>query len=323
MSSLKELQRPIKAELQEFEKHFAASMKTSVPLLDRITHYIVKRKGKQVRPMLVFLSAKVFGDIRMETHVAASLIELLHTMTLVHDDVVDDAYMRRGFFSINAIWKNKIAVLVGDFLLARGLLLALKHEQYDMLQIISKAVEEMSEGELLQLEKSRKLDITEEVYYEIIRQKTASMLAASCAAGAASVTKDKDHIQAMTDFGMAAGMAYQIKDDLFDYGYANVGKPTGNDIKEKKLTLPLIYALDQSHKGQAKHILSLLKKKAEKRSTRIEIMQFVKDYKGIEYAAEKMLSYRNEAHNILSQLPANESRKALSELIDFMTTRKS
>lgn len=323
MSSLKELQQPIKDELREFEQHFGASMNSSVPLLNRITHYIVKRKGKQVRPMLVFLSAKSLGTIRTETHVAASLIELLHTASLIHDDVVDDSHKRRNVFSINAIWKNKIAVLVGDFFYAKGFLLALKHEQYDMLQIISEAVSEMSEGELTQMDKARKLDITEDVYYDIIRRKTASMLAASCAAGAASVTKDKDLIANMKAFGMSAGMAYQIKDDLFDYGYANVGKPTGNDIKEKKLTLPLIHALNQTDQSECKHILKLIKKHSEKRSTRTAVFDIVKRHNGIEYAAEKMHFYRDEAHQILKNIPSSESQLALANLIDFMTTRKA
>lgn len=323
MSSLKELQKPIKEELREFEQHFGASMNSSVPLLNRITHYIVKRKGKQVRPMLVFLSAKSLGTIKTETHVAASLIELLHTASLIHDDVVDDAHKRRNVFSINAIWKNKIAVLVGDFFYAKGFLLALKHEQYGMLQIISEAVSEMSEGELTQMDKARKLDITEEVYYEIIRRKTASMLAASCAAGAASVTEDKELIANMKAFGMSAGMAYQIKDDLFDYGYANVGKPTGIDIKEKKLTLPLIHALNQTDEAESKHILKLIKKKSGKRSTRTAVFDLVKRYNGLEYAAEKMHFYRNEAHQILKNIPSSESQSALANLIDFMTTRKA
>jgi len=323
MSSLKELQRPIKEELREFEQHFGASMNSSVPLLNRITHYIVKRKGKQVRPMLVFLSAKSLGTIRTETHVAASLIELLHTASLIHDDVVDDAYKRRNVFSINAIWKNKIAVLVGDFFYARGFLLALKHEQYGMLQIISEAVSEMSEGELTQMDKARKLDITEAEYYDIIRRKTASMLAASCAAGAASVTKDAELITTMKAFGISAGMAYQIKDDLFDYGYANVGKPTGNDIKEKKLTLPLIYALKQTDNSERKQILKLIKNKSEKRSTRNVVFDLVKQHHGIEYAAEKMHHYRKEAHQILKKIPTSESQQSLANLIDFMTTRKT
>ena len=321
MSSLKELQKPVREVLQEFESHFEASMKSSVPLLDRITHYIIKRKGKQVRPLLVFLSAQMIGPIRKETHIAASLIELLHTATLVHDDVVDDANMRRGFFSINAIWKNKIAILVGDFLLSKGLLLALEHEQYKSLQIMSQAVREMSEGELLQIEKSRKLDITEDVYYDIIRQKTASMMAASCAAGAASVGGTDEQIDSMRSFGYAAGMAYQIKDDLFDYGYNNVGKPTGNDIKEKKMTLPLIFALSQADQSEKKRVLNLIKKKSKKRTTRKEILQFVKEKGGLDYAVNKMNEYKEEALSILHSFNSNESQKALNGLIGYMIDR--
>lgn len=321
MSSLKDLQKPIKEELKEFEKHFEGSMKSSVPLLDRITHYIVKRKGKQVRPTIVFLSAKTFAPVRKDTHIAASLIELLHTASLVHDDVVDDAHMRRGFFSVNAIWKNKIAVLVGDFMYAKGFLLALENKHYNLLEIISQAVKEMSEGELLQMEKAKKLDITEEVYYDIIKRKTASMLAASCAAGAASVMQEEDIVTRMRSFGYAAGMAYQIKDDLFDYGYGNIGKPTGIDIKEKKLTLPLIYALRQADQGSSKRILKLIKKHNKKSSTKKEVIQFVKEYKGMEYAEEKMFSFKNEALEILKDFPVNESSLALSNLLDFMIMR--
>ena len=321
MSSLKELQKPVQEVLNEFEAHFESSMKSSVPLLDRITHYIIRRKGKQVRPLLVFLSAQMIGPIRKETHIAASLIELLHTATLVHDDVVDDANMRRGFFSINAIWKNKIAILVGDYLLSKGLLLALEHEQYKSLQIMSQAVREMSEGELLQIEKSRKLDITEEVYYDIIRQKTASMMAASCAAGAASVGGTDQQIEDMRAFGYAAGMAYQIKDDLFDYGYNNVGKPTGNDIQEKKLTLPLIHALSQVDKSERKRVLSLIKKKSKAKSTRKQVLAFVQENGGLEYAAARMNEYKREALTILEKFHQNDSQKALNGLITFMIDR--
>lgn len=323
MSSLKDLQGPIQNELKEFEKHFEDSMKSAVPLLDRITHYIVKRKGKQVRPMLVFLSAKTQGEIKFETHVAASIVELLHTATLVHDDVVDDSNMRRGFFSVNAIWKNKIAVLVGDFLFSKGLNLALKHKQYTPLHILSEAVTVMSEGELLQTEKARKLDISEEVYYDIIGQKTASLLAACCAAGVASVTDDEERIQTLKSFGYAAGMAYQIKDDLFDYGYANVGKPTGNDLKEKKMTLPLIYALRQADKSKSKKILNLVKRKSDQKKTRNEVIQFVKDHGGLDYAAMKMEEFKDEALRIIDTIPQNESQQTLRRLIEFMITRQN
>ena len=322
MANLKQLQRPIAQELKEFEDHFEQSMKSKVPLLDRIMHYIVKRKGKQIRPMLVFLSAKTIAPVRYETHIAAALIELLHTASLVHDDVVDDANMRRGFFSINAIWKNKIAVIVGDYLLSRGLLLALEHEQYKALQILSKAVKEMSEGELLQIEKARKLDITEEVYYDIIRQKTASMLAASCAAGAASINASDEEIEIMKNFGYAAGIAYQIKDDIFDYGYGNVGKPTGNDIKEKKLTLPLIYALNQVDNSTRNHIRKLIKNKNTIKKTRKEVIQFVNDHKGLEYAEQVMMTHKEKAFKYLSSFNANESQQALQNLVSYMIDRK-
>jgi len=323
MSSLKDLQSPIRSELKEFEEYFESSMDSKVALLNRISHYIVKRKGKQVRPMLVMLSAKCYGEINEATYVASSLIELLHTATLVHDDVVDDAHMRRGFFSVNAIWKNKIAVLVGDFFFAKGFLLAIEHEQYRLLQIISEAVKLMSEGELLQMEKSRKLDITEDVYYDIIKQKTASMLAASCAAGCASTSSDDEVVQNMKEFGTYAGMSYQIKDDLFDYGYANVGKPTGNDIKEKKLTLPLIYALDKAPDSDSKRILKMIKSASQKRKTRQAIFTFVNEHNGLDYAAERMHHYRDLALEKLQHVPESESREALSSLVEYMTSRRA
>ena len=240
---INDIQHPIDAELKAFESHFREAMRSPAPLLDRITYYIVRRKGKQVRPMFIFLSAKLCGEINPSTYSAASLVELLHTASLVHDDVVDDAYQRRGFFSINALWKNKVAVLVGDYLLSQGLLLALKNKEYRLLEIVSDAVKSMSEGELLQIEKARRLDIEEPVYYEIIRQKTASLIASACSAGAASATRDESVIETMRLFGEKIGIAFQIRDDLFDFGDEDVGKPLGIDIKEKKLTLPLIYAL--------------------------------------------------------------------------------
>ena len=241
--TIKEIQLPVKDDIKKFESHFKDSMKSTVPLFDKITYYIVQRKGKQIRPLFVFLTAKLFGEVSEKTHNAAAMIELLHTATLVHDDVVDDADMRRGFFSINALWKNKIAVLVGDYLLSRGLLLALNNDHFDLLKILSIAVKEMSEGELLQIEKARKLDIKEGIYYDIIRQKTASLIAASTSSGAKSVTDDPEIIENMRRFGETIGMAFQIKDDLFDYGSQTIGKPTGIDIKERKMTLPLILSL--------------------------------------------------------------------------------
>ena len=298
-------------------------MKSSVPLLDKITYYIVQRKGKQVRPMFVFLSAKLFGPIRNETYMAASLIELLHTATLVHDDVVDDSHKRRGYFSINALWKNKIAVLVGDYLLSRGLLLALENEQYDSLQIVSKAVKAMSEGELLQIEKSRKLNLDEQVYFDIIRQKTASLLAAACSVGPSSVGQDKEISEKMWQFGTMAGMAFQIKDDLFDYGYKNIGKPTGIDIKEKKLTLPLIHVLNKAEKGDKNHIINMIKRSSDKRESQKYIIDFVKKNGGIEYAEAKMTDFKNQALAILSEFDDNESRQTLNELVEFVVERKS
>lgn len=323
MASLKELQKPIKEELQEFEKTFRASMKSSVPLIDKITYYIVQRKGKQVRPMFVFLCAKMVAPVKHKTHVAASMIELLHTGSLVHDDVVDDSHMRRGFFSINALWKNKIAVLVGDFFFSKGFLISLEHQHYDLLHIISIAIREMSEGELRQLEKSRKLNITEEVYYEIIRQKTASLMAAACSSGAASVTEDLEQVQLIKDFGYAAGMAFQIKDDLFDYGYQNIGKPTGIDIKEKKLTLPLIHTINKVDKATRNHIIHILKRKSDKKKYQQEVIQIVKDNGGMEYARDVMMKYKSDAVAILKKFEDNPSRQALLGLLDFIVDRKN
>ena len=292
-------------------------------MLDKITYYIVQRKGKQVRPMFVFLCAKLFGPIKNETYLAASLIELLHTATLVHDDVVDDSHKRRGFFSINALWKNKIAVLVGDYLLSRGLLLAVDNEQYDSLQIVSKAVKSMSEGELLQIEKSRKLNLDEEIYFEIIRQKTASLLAAACSVGSSSVGESKEVTDKMWEFGTMAGMAFQIKDDLFDYGYKNIGKPTGIDIKEKKLTLPLIYVLNKAEKSDKSRIVNLIKRSSGKRDSQKFIIDYVKQNGGIEYAESKMIQYKNQALDILTGFPDNEAKKTLTQLVQFVVERKS
>jgi len=320
--SLDTIKAPVAHELKDFEAHFRQSMQSSVPLLDKIMYYIVKRKGKQVRPIMVFLSAKIFGTPSESTYRAASFVELLHTATLVHDDVVDDAHMRRGFFSINALWKNKIAVLVGDYLLSKGLLLALDNKEYTLLHIISKAVKELSEGELLQIEKARKLDIEEDIYYEIIRQKTASLIAASCGAGAASVTNDEETIDKMRLFGETLGISYQIKDDLFDYGDKNIGKPRGIDIKEKKMTLPLIYALSQSDKKEKRYIINAIKKRSTDPKVVREVIQYVKEKNGIEYASDAMLDYRNKALNILSDFPDNEARTSMEALVDFVIDRK-
>ena len=319
--TIAEIQAPVKEEIKRFEAHFKASMKTSVPLLDKITYYIVQRKGKQVRPLFVFLSARLLGEITDKTHNAAALVELLHTATLVHDDVVDDSEMRRGFFSINALWKNKIAVLVGDFLLSSGLLLALDNDHFDLLKILSVAVKEMSEGELLQIEKARKLDIDEEIYYTIIRQKTASLIAASTSAGAKSVTDDTDQVEKMRRFGETIGMAFQIKDDLFDYGDKAIGKPTGIDIKEKKMTLPLIYALNHTDRKTKKQIINSIKRDSTNPTVVKEVINFVKSSGGLEYATGKMNAYKDEALSILSTLPQNEANASLQKLVDYVISR--
>lgn len=309
-------------ELDLFETHFKEAVKSRVSLLDRIMQYIVKRKGKQMRPMFVLLSAKLHGEINDASYRAASLVELLHTATLVHDDVVDDTLERRGFFSINALWKNKIAVLVGDYLLSKGLLLSLENKDFEILTILSNAVKKMSEGELLQIEKTRNLNFDESVYYEIINGKTASLLSSSCAAGAASVTKDNEVIQKMRDFGEFVGMAFQIKDDLFDYGDELIGKPTGNDIKEKKLTLPLIHVLQKCTPALKKEIVYIVKNNNnDKRKVKF-VIDHVKQLGGIEYAHEKMIEYRDKALDVLNSFPQSTTRDALEELVRYTTDRK-
>jgi len=320
--NLKEIQAPIAYEMSEFEKKFRDSMKTKVLLLDKIMTYIVKRKGKQMRPMFVFLSAGVSGTINDATYRGAALIELLHTATLVHDDVVDDAHYRRGFFSINALWKNKIAVLVGDYLLSRGLLLSIDYEDHDLLKIVSNAVKEMSEGELLQMEKARKLDIDESVYYDIIRQKTASLIASCCAVGACSVASDKETIEKMRLFGEKVGMAFQIKDDLFDYGTAEIGKPLGIDIKEKKMTLPLIYALRNAPLLERQKVIFKIKNQSHKAKKVQEVIEFVKNSGGIEYAQKVMEKYYKEAQEILRSFEDSIFRNSLSELVQFTIMRE-
>lgn len=322
MLDLTEIKKPIARELDIFEEKFKQSMKSSVPLLDRITHYIVKRKGKQIRPMFVFFSAGVCGEINESTYRGAALVELLHTATLVHDDVVDNAYERRGFFSVNALWKNKIAVLVGDFLLAKGLTLSIRNDDFEMLKIVSLAVEQMSEGELLQMEKARKLDIDETVYYEVIRKKTASLIASCCACGAASSSKNSESIAKMHAFGEKVGIAFQIKDDLFDFGIDDVGKPLGNDIKEKKMTLPLIYALNNTSAKQRRYIVNLVKNHNEERDKVKEVIAFVKDSGGMQYATKKMYEFQEEAFSILRTLPENSFRTGLEQLVNFTTQRK-
>lgn len=321
--TIKDIRKPIAAELDAFEKKFRASMQTKVPLLDKIMYYIVQRKGKQMRPMFVFFAAKLMGGITEATHRGAALVELLHTATLIHDDVVDDAYERRGFFSVNALWKNKIAVLVGDYLFSRGMLLSVENEDFELLKIVSRAVKEMSEGELLQIERSRRLNLDEEVYYEIIRQKTASLIASSCSIGCASVTKDKETQKLVWDIGEKIGIAFQIRDDLFDFGAdTKIGKPTGIDIKEKKLTLPLIYAIHHASKKDRKYLINTIKKHHNDKKKVKEVIDYVWESGGIEYATEAMQKYRAEAMELLKKFPNNEGRKGLEELLWFTTERK-
>lgn len=322
MSKLKEIQAPISEEMISFEKKFQESMKSKVNLLDKITGYIVKRKGKQMRPMFVFLVAKICGDMDEATYRGASLIELLHTATLVHDDVVDDSNYRRGFFSLNALWKNKIAVLVGDYLLSRGLLLAVEYKEFNVLEIVSNAVREMSEGELLQIEKARKLDITEEVYFDIIRQKTASLIASCCATGAATVSDDKELIEKMRLFGEKVGIAFQIKDDLFDYGNSEIGKPVGIDIKEKKMTLPLIYALQKADWLTKRRIIFYIKTKSHKQEYVQKVIDFVKESGGLIYATQAMNNYYKEALGMLESFPSSSAKDSLIELLAYTINRK-
>ena len=318
---MKLAKRIIAEELEEFEIHFREAVKSRVALLDRIMQYIVKRKGKQLRPMFVLLSAKLGGPINDTSYRAASLVELLHTATLVHDDVVDEAMERRGFFSINALWKNKIAVLVGDYLLSKGLLLSLNNKDHLVLQILSNAVKEMSEGELLQIEKSRNLNLKEEVYYEIIKGKTASLLASSCAAGASSTFESEAAIDQMRLFGEKVGMAFQIKDDLFDYGTADVGKPTGNDIREKKLTLPIIYTLNNCNAATRKKIIYIVKNENTQPDKVKYIIEKVNELGGIDYATKKMFEYRDDALTILYAFPKTDVRDALEALVRYTTDR--
>jgi len=320
---LQEIQAPIKNDMEVFENKFKDFMKSNVSLLDRIMTYIVKRKGKQVRPMFVFLMAKVCsnGEINESTFRGAALIELLHTATLVHDDVVDDANLRRGFFSINALWKNKIAVLVGDYLLSRGLLLSIDNGDFHLLKIVSKAVKDMSEGELLQMEKARKLDITEEIYFEIIRQKTAALIAACCAVGAASVITDKEIIEKTRLLGEKIGIAFQIKDDLFDYGDEEIGKPLGIDIKEKKMTLPLIYSLNQSTWSEKRNIINIIKNEGHKPKKVQEVIAFVKQKGGLVYASSVMRRFQEEAIEILKTFTDSDYRTSLISLLNYTIER--
>lgn len=324
MKVVERIKEPIYQEMELFEEKFTQSMSSKVALLNRITHFIVNRKGKQMRPMIVFLVAKLLGEgkVNERTYRGASVIELIHTATLVHDDVVDDSNKRRGFFSINALWKNKIAVLVGDFLLSKGLLLSIENEDFDLLKIISVAVREMSQGELLQIEKARNLDITEEIYYDIIRQKTATLLASCCALGAQSVNATPEEVDKMHRFGEVLGMAFQIKDDLFDYGDQRIGKPTGIDIKEQKMTLPLIHTLNVVSKKEKKTLINIVKNDNKNKVKVNGLISIVKEKGGLDFAIKKMESYRKEALSLLFEFPKNEFRDALELMLNYVIERK-
>lgn len=312
----------IEKELEVFEKVFRESVKSHVSLLDTIMRYIVRRKGKQLRPMFVLLSAKLAGSIGEQTYRAASFVELLHTATLVHDDVVDESYERRGFFSINALWKNKVAVLVGDYLLSKGLLLSLNNDDFEILKILSEAVKQMSEGELLQIEKARNLNLREDVYFEIIKNKTASLLASACAAGAYSATHGQKITADLRQFGEWVGIAFQIKDDLFDYGKEDVGKPTGNDIREKKLTLPLIYTLNNCSPATRRSLMYIIKNENRRKEKVAEVIDIVQQSGGIDYTRRKMEEYRDKSLGLLHSFSPSEARQSLEELVLYTTDRK-
>ena len=324
MKIVAQIKEPVNQEMELFEKKFHDSMSSKVALLNRITYYIVNRKGKQMRPMFVFLTAKMVsgGEVNERTYRGASVIELIHTATLVHDDVVDDSNKRRGFFSINALWKNKIAVLVGDYLLSKGLLLSIDNGDFDLLKIISVAVREMSEGELLQIEKARRLDITEDVYYEIIRQKTATLIAACCSLGACSVSPESEDVETFRKFGELIGMAFQIKDDLFDYGEEKIGKPTGIDIKEQKMTLPLIYVLNNCTKKEKNWLINSVKKHNKNKKRVKEVIAFVKDNGGLVYAEEKMHAFKKEALQLLKKYPSSPYKSSLELMVNYVVDRK-
>lgn len=320
--TVKEIMSPVETEMGEFEDRFRASMKSKIALLDKITHYIIKRKGKQMRPLFIFLTAKMYGNITDKTYDAATLVELLHTATLVHDDVVDDANERRGFFSINALWKNKIAVLVGDYMLSKVLLLSIENDNPRLLEVVARAVREMSEGELLQIEKARKLDITEEVYYEVIRQKTASLISACCEAGALSADRE-DQAENMRNFGELIGISFQLKDDIFDYGEpGDIGKPTGLDIRERKVTLPLIYVLNTAPNEVRKELINIVKRHNENPKKVRRAVALVIEHGGIEHAYKKMLEYREKAIELLADVPESEAKKSILGLVEYTTNRK-
>jgi octaprenyl-diphosphate synthase len=323
MTTIKKIKSPIEQELKEFEPYFKKSLQSDVPLLATILNYLYRTKGKQLRPIFVFLSAKLHGETNEYSKLAACSVELLHTATLVHDDVVDESYERRGTFSVKALWKNKLAVLVGDYILARGLILQLENKKYNFLHLISRAVQDMSEGEILQMKKSRKLDIDDETYFEIIRKKTASLIATSMAIGAASATDNAEIAEKMYRIGQDAGIAFQIKDDIFDYQTKGIlGKPTGNDIKEKKITLPLLYVLNNAKAGERKRILRLIKRKHKNQEVVTELIKMVTEKGGLDYAEEKMLEFKNKAVAGLMKFDDCEARTSLIELMEYITTRK-
>lgn len=324
MKIVSQIKAPIEMEMELFEKKFYESMSTHVALLNRITYYVVNRKGKQMRPMFVFLIAKMCNDgkVNERTYRGASVIELIHTATLVHDDVVDDSNQRRGFFSINALWKNKIAVLVGDYLLSKGLLLSIDNDDFDLLRIISVAVREMSEGELLQIEKARQLDITEKVYFDIIRQKTATLIAACCAMGAQSVNASAKEVENLRNFGELIGIAFQIKDDLFDYGEAQIGKPTGIDIKEKKMTLPLIYAINKASKKERDWLINSVKNHNKDKSRVKKVIEKVKELGGLDYAMNEMKKYQEQALKLISSYPDSPYKESLELMVNYVIDRK-
>jgi octaprenyl-diphosphate synthase len=320
---VEDIKQPINEEMKLFEQKFYESMQSKVPLLDKVTRFIVTTKGKQMRPMFVFLCAKLVGNVNEKTYRGASMIELIHTATLVHDDVVDESFKRRNFFSINALWKNKIAVLVGDYLLSKSVLLSTDHKDYDLLGVISRTIREMSEGELLQLEKARKLDITEDVYYEIIRQKTATLIAACCEIGVLSNNADEILAKKMQDFGTYTGMAFQIKDDLFDYLSSNViGKPVGIDIKEQKMTLPLIHALETASEKDKKYYFDTIKRYNNNPKRVKELIEFVKSSGGLEYAVKIMKEFQQKAKDILNEFPDSEARSSLHSMLSYVIERK-
>jgi octaprenyl-diphosphate synthase len=322
MSTVDLIKAPIAAEMKKFNSFFNSSMKSKIPMLNIITNYIIRKKGKQMRPMLVFLTAKLNGEIGESSYTAASLIELLHTASLIHDDIVDESFERRGFFSINALWKSKIAVLVGDFLLAKGMLLAIEKKEHELLEIVSEAVKEMSEGELLQIQLSRKLNLSEEDYFNIIRKKTAALIAACSACGSKSVNANPDVINKMKKFGEYVGIAFQIRDDIFDYEKkGNLGKPTGNDIKEKKLTLPLIHSLYNTNYQERRRILNFVQHHNRNSRKIHEVIRFVKENDGIKYSTIKMQEFRNKALNILSEFSDNEAKTSLENFVNYTTLR--